>query len=166
MQISNVVGRGFSALLSSSNSILNAMEEGRPMLCVAVGTRGITPIRALLSWTPVLAHATMRKVSCLYLDKAPTKAAFMVEWDKWREAGIQLHASYLEGGDLGDDARVLDALDAGLFLREGGFNALAGNPADCLVLIAGLTGGQASGLSKRLSAKGVQHDRMLFADFF
>ncbi|GFH10872.1 uncharacterized protein HaLaN_06268, partial [Haematococcus lacustris] len=34
------------------------LELGRPLLCIAVGTQGMVPVRALLSWTPVLAHAT------------------------------------------------------------------------------------------------------------
>lgn len=142
-------------------------QEGRPVLCIAVGMRGMVPIRALLSWTPMLAHATARKVSCLYVERAPTTAGFVVEWDKWREAGIGLHTTYLgEDGDLTDEARVMEALDSGLFLREGGFNSLAGSASECLVVMAGLTGVQASNVCKRLGAKGVRHERMLFADFF
>lgn len=38
------------------------VQDGRPLLCIAVGTRGMVPLRALLSWTPMLAHATANKV--------------------------------------------------------------------------------------------------------
>ena len=48
----------YTSLFSSSVNLLSALEEGRPLLMVAVGAAGIAPLRAALSWTPVLAHAT------------------------------------------------------------------------------------------------------------
>lgn len=44
--------------------------------------------------------------------------------------------------------------------------ALVGNPSELHVLLAGTSGEMASQLSKRLHAKGVPSDNMLFCDFF
>ncbi len=39
------------------------------MLLIAVGGRGLVPMRALLNWTPIQAHATKHRVACLYLTR-------------------------------------------------------------------------------------------------
>jgi hypothetical protein len=39
-----------------------ALEEGRNLLLLAVGARGIAAARAALNWAPVQAHATRHKV--------------------------------------------------------------------------------------------------------
>ena len=41
---------------------------------------------------------------------------------------------------------------------------LVGSPNDVVVLMAGLPGDVASAVSRRLSAKGIRHDRQLFAN--
>lgn len=64
------------------------LQEQRNILAIAVGLRGIAAIRAVLNWAPVQAHATSHKVSCFYVTKAPSSAAFLAEWDQWREAGV------------------------------------------------------------------------------
>jgi hypothetical protein len=53
-----------------------------------------------------------------------------------------------------------------LFLREGGFAGLAGSVKDVNVVLAGMGREMANQVSKRLHAKGVEHERMLFCDFF
>jgi hypothetical protein len=63
-------------------------QEQRNILAIAVGLRGIAAIRAVLNWAPVQAHATSHKVSCYYVTKSPSSAAFLAEWDQWREAGV------------------------------------------------------------------------------
>jgi hypothetical protein len=63
-------------------------QEQRNILAIAVGLRGIAAIRAVLNWAPVQAHATSHKVSCFYVTKSPSSAAFLAEWDQWREAGV------------------------------------------------------------------------------
>ena len=68
-QVSQVVGRGFSSLFTSYVGVMSALEEGRPLLLLCVGTRGMVPMRALLNWTPVQAHATAHKVTLLYVTK-------------------------------------------------------------------------------------------------
>jgi hypothetical protein len=47
-------------------------QEGRPLLCIAVGKRGMVPMRALLCWTPVLAAASAGKVSRYCVSKVWT----------------------------------------------------------------------------------------------
>ncbi|KAF5841870.1 hypothetical protein DUNSADRAFT_10576 [Dunaliella salina] len=81
LEVSQVIGRGFSSVLGSGMGILGALESGQPLLVIGMGLRGMVPCRALLSWVPVQAHATRAKVSCLYLTPSPQDAAFIPEWD-------------------------------------------------------------------------------------
>ena len=53
------------------------------------GARGMGPLRALLEWTPVQAHATAHKVTLIYASASPASAAFLADWDTWREAGVR-----------------------------------------------------------------------------
>ena len=39
------------------------------MLLIAAGTRGLVPMRALMNWTPIQAHATKHKTACLYVTR-------------------------------------------------------------------------------------------------
>lgn len=52
------------------------------------GSRGMGSLRALLEWTPVQAHATAHKVTLIYASASPASAAFLKDWDSWREAGV------------------------------------------------------------------------------
>lgn len=169
VDVSQVVGRGFSSLFNVARNVPSAVEDGKPLLVISLGTRGIVPTRALLNWTPIQAHATKHRVCCLYVTKSATTAAFLPGWDLWREAGVDFNPIYTEIYDPEDPANsqeVLDLLEKTIFLREGGFASLAGPADNVHVLIAGATGELASQLAKKLSAKGVDHERMLFCDFF
>lgn len=42
----------------------------------------------MLEWTPVQAHSTAHRVTLLYACEAATSAAFIKDWDSWREAGV------------------------------------------------------------------------------
>jgi hypothetical protein len=66
------------------------------LLVLAVGVRGIAAARAALNWAPVQAHATAHKVTCFYVTRSPATAAFLPEWDVWREAGITFNPLYTE----------------------------------------------------------------------
>jgi ferredoxin-NADP reductase len=46
------------------------VQSGEPLLLIAAGTRGITPVRATLNWTPVLAHATTHRVAAFYAARS------------------------------------------------------------------------------------------------
>jgi hypothetical protein len=65
-----------------------ALQEQRNILAIAVGLKGIAAIRAVLNWAPVQAHATSHRVTAYYVTKSPSSAAFLSEWDQWREAGV------------------------------------------------------------------------------
>lgn len=69
------------------------VQEQRPILAIAVGFRGMAAMRAVLNWAPVQAHATSHKVTCYYVTKSPAAAAFIQEWDTWREAGVSIMTS-------------------------------------------------------------------------
>ena len=56
--------------------------------CAGTGPRGIAPLRAVLEWTPVQAHATAHQVTLLYACQSAASAAFIKDWDSWREAGV------------------------------------------------------------------------------
>ncbi len=64
------------------------LQEQRNILALAVGLKGIAAIRAVLNWAPVQAHATSHRVTAYYVTKSPSSAAFLSEWDQWREAGV------------------------------------------------------------------------------
>jgi hypothetical protein len=66
-----------------------SLEAGHPLLVVCAGVRGIAPVRAALAWTPVLAHAGSCHVSVFYVADSPPAAAYLSEWDTWREAGVR-----------------------------------------------------------------------------
>lgn len=72
--------------------------------------------------------------------------------------------------DVSERARkedIMSLLDQGLFLHEHGLQgAIGGRPAECTVLLAGLSGDLANAVSKELTYKGVAWERLLFCDFF
>lgn len=178
VEVSQVVGRGFASLFNSYVGLLSAMEEQRNMLLIGVGVRGMAALRAVLNWTPVQAHATARRVTCLYVARCASDAIYLPEWDSWRDAGVQFIPLYRNNTSAGGDgatsasasqeaAEVLDLLDRGLFLHEHGIEGtIGGRAGDCSVLLAGVSGGVASGITKELTAKGVAMERMLFCDYF
>jgi len=169
LEVSQVVGRGFCSLFNSVINVPSMVEEKRPMLIIALGTRGLVPTRALLNWTPIQAHATAHRMGCIYVTRSATTASFLPGWDLWRDAGVDFTPHYTEVYDPEDPAnadKVLELLEKTLFLREGGFSSIAGPASDVVVVLAGMPGDLASQVTKRLTAKGVPHERMLFCDFF
>jgi hypothetical protein len=182
------------------------VQEQRNILVLAVGVRGIASARSALNWAPVLAHASANRVTCYYVTESPQMAAFLPEWDTWREAGIMfqpLYTSSLKQGGMGvgeggsngssssssgqggngaggepaasssdissdvSSADIMGLLESGLFLHEHGLEGAIGcKPADCTVLLAGLSGSVASAVAKELTFKGVSWERLLFADYF
>lgn len=187
VEVSQVIGRGFCSLFSSAASLMAALEESRNLLLLAVGARGIAASRAVLNWTPVQAHATQHKVTCLYVTRSPATAAFLPEWDQWRDAGVDFRPLYTEallgggspnspragagpGNGGGEDAGhddIMAILEQGLFINQGGLEgAVGGRPAECTVLLAGLSGDVASAVAKELTFKGMLWERLLFCEFF
>ncbi|KAG2438333.1 hypothetical protein HYH02_011029 [Chlamydomonas schloesseri] len=193
LEVTQVIGRGFCSLLDSYNGLVHAMEEGRNLVLIGMGSRGMAALRSALNWQPVLAHASSgRSVAALYVAHSASRAAFVTEWDSWREAGMRLRPLYTNpNANVDDEAvvgnghgsgsgeqqqqqqldagRAMDLLQVGLFMGEGGFDGICGGSASsACFMLAGLPGDMASSLAKQLSAKGVAYDHILFAqsDFF
>ncbi|KAG7667718.1 hypothetical protein NADE_002642 [Nannochloris sp. 'desiccata'] len=181
--VSEVIGRGFSSLFNSIVGLQSCLEEGRPLLMVAVGSRGIAPLRAALAWTPVLAHATQHPINLVYAAESQSSAAYLLEWDSWREAGVGVHPIYVGDitrngnasgaatGTAAGSAHVLalgEALEIALFGGERGLvGALGGaDPREAAVVMSGVPGDVAAHLTRRLTHGGVQSERLLFCDFF
>ena len=53
-----------------------------------MGARGMGPLRAALEWTPVQAHATANPVTLFCVAQGQQSAAYLADWDQWREAGV------------------------------------------------------------------------------
>lgn len=175
LEVTQVIGRGFSSLFNSYIALPTALEEKKDLVMIGVGARGVIPLRAVLSWTPILAHATAHKVTCFYVTSSPSHAGFLTEWDSWREAGITFSPIYTvnsedpsEGGvDLGSSDELLTLLEWPVFHGEHGFGGATGSkPDNTIVLLAGFTGDAASKISKQLNKKGISHENILFCDFF
>ncbi len=181
--VSEVIGRGFSSLFNSIVGLQSSLEEGRPLLMVAVGSRGIAPLRAALAWTPVLAHATQHSINLVYAAESQSSAAYLLEWDSWRDAGVGVHPIYVGDvsgngsgrsaatGTAAGEAHVLalgEALEIALFGGERGLvGALGGaDPREAAVVMSGVPGDVAAHLTRRLTHGGVQSERLLFCDFF
>jgi hypothetical protein len=77
-----------TARMRTHGSVCCWLQEQRNILALAVGLKGIAAIRAVLNWAPVQAHATSHRVTAYYVTKSPQTAAFLAEWDQWREAGV------------------------------------------------------------------------------
>ncbi|KXZ40896.1 hypothetical protein GPECTOR_1458g646 [Gonium pectorale] len=106
--VSQVIGRGFCSLLDSYNGLTHALEEGRNLVLIGLGTRGLTALRSALNWQPVLAHASSgASLTALYVAHSPGRAAFVAEWDSWREAGMRLRPLYTDPAASVDDAAVV-----------------------------------------------------------
>ena len=70
--VSLPLGSGFVPMFDSGEGLSEDMEEGRALLLVAVGTRGIAAMRSAVEWQPVQAHATQRQVIYISLYSIST----------------------------------------------------------------------------------------------
>ena len=93
-QVSQVIGRGYGSIFQEEIGLMSSMEAKRDLLLVAIGTQGIAPIRAVLDWIPVQAHATSQKVTLVYEVENAQSAAYVAEWDAWRAAGVNVIPVY------------------------------------------------------------------------
>ena len=78
----------YASLFNSYVGLLSAAEDSRPLLLIGMGARGMGPLRAALEWTPVQAHATANPVTLFYVAQGQQSAAYLADWDQWREAGV------------------------------------------------------------------------------
>jgi len=163
VEVTQVAGRGFAPLLSSY-TVAQALEEGRSLLIVAHGTAGMAAARAALSWAPVLAHASTQKVACFASAPSAEAAAFLTDWQGWRDAGVYFVPVYTPHAGGADLLQTL--LQNVLHAAPGGLAEIVGRPENACLLVAGCDGEVASGLQRELSRRGFATERMLFADFF
>mmetsp|Transcript_6826 Transcript_6826/g.7813 ORF Transcript_6826/g.7813 Transcript_6826/m.7813 type:complete len:386 (-) Transcript_6826:371-1528(-) len=160
--VSSVVGKGFVSMFDNKLGLNTSMEEQRDLVMVASGSRGIAALHSALSWTPVMAHAGTNKVTLFYECDSVSSAAYLAEWDMWRDAGIRVVPIYKEKGSE-EGTRLIDTL----FDGPGGFaTAIESNPEECAVLIAGTKGLGSVALMRMLTNRGVQQERVLYCDFF
>lgn len=175
IDVSRVAGDGFASLFNPKDiNLMACLEGGHPLLVVAAGVRGIAPVRAALSWTPVLAHAGSCRVAVFFLTESQASAPYLVEWDTWREAGAQVHPLYVaeaaaavgsNGGAAGGSAEAV--LERELFGGEGGLAGVLGGAhaaKEAAVLFSGLGGELAASLQRRLTQQGVASERILVCD--
>ncbi|CAL8469738.1 g9280 [Coccomyxa elongata] len=167
IEVSEVMGRGFASLFNSYVGLLSGLEDARNLLLIGAGCRGIAPLRAAIEWTPVQAHSTAHRVTLFYFAPSALSAAYLKDWDSWREAGVQVNPVYLESSNGSAAPSIWEAVKgAVLGGQQGLMGAVGGDPRDCTVLVAGLPGDAAAALSRALTAEGVAGERILFCDFF
>lgn len=169
IDVSPVAGAGFASLFNSGVNLMASLEGGHPLVVLCAGPRGIAPVRAALSWTPVLAHAGSCRVAVFYVAGSQASAAYLLEWDTWREAGAHVHPLYLEeaGSGNGGAATAEQLLEQAALGGEGGLKAVLGgaDPAAAAVLMSGLGGEGAAQLTRRLGAAGIPSERIMFCDY-
>lgn len=71
------------------------MQEQRPLLLVAYGPDGIAPLRAALEWAPLQAHASTNPITLVYAADSMPSAAFVKDWDQWRDFGVTVLPMFL-----------------------------------------------------------------------
>jgi hypothetical protein len=185
VQVSEVLGRGFVSLFNSSVDMQSCLEQGRPLLIIAVGCDGMAPVRSALDWTPVEAHAGVQPVVLLYLATNPGSAAYLVEFDGWRDAGIDVRPIYVgeaanagviasstngsSGNGAGGEssAKLLMVLEEALFGGVGGLKGALnnGDPHEAAVVLSGVPGDVAAALTRKLTQAGVSSERLLVCDY-
>jgi len=165
LQVSNVVGRGFCSLFNSYVGLMSAMEESRDLLLIGAGSQGIAPLRAVLEWTPVQAAATAHHVTLIYLCSSPSEAAWIKDWDEWRGAGITVTPVYVTSANR--DEAMQDGLLTAIFGHDNSLHGtVGGDPQEATVLMSGLPGAVVAVLSRKLTALGIERERILFCDYF
>jgi hypothetical protein len=169
--VSEPIGAGFTEMFSDRGGLQAALKEDRPLLLVAVGTRGIAALRSVVEWTPVQAHATTCPVTLFYVADSQATAAYIKDWDTWRESGAVVNvlftSNFVADAGEGDAATVLRALGTAVLGGEAGLRgAVRSNPKDASVLLAGFQGATAIAFVKRLGGLGVPSDQLLFCEYF
>jgi len=154
---SEVLGRGFQSLFHEEDRLGLSLEEGKNLVLVAGGT-GIGPIRAVADWAPVQAYAgNGHVVSLFYHYESLESAAYVDEFQSWREAGIHVRPCQ------GKDASVIEGE---LFDQKGEVRSTIVKPdTDPSFLISGFPGKVTARLSRLLSNNGISGNRVFYCDF-
>ena len=173
LQVSEVLGLGFNSLFNSQIDLQSCVEEGRPLLMIAVGCTGIAPVHAALDWSPVLAHAGIQPVTLVYVSENPASTSYLVEFDGWREAGVEVQPLYLgERMNESDNKEVkidvlANAIENAVFGHHMGIKGVLGgnNPSEAAVVLSGVPGEVAAILSRKLTQSGISSERLLVCDY-
>ena len=74
-------------MVNRQTTIRAGLQEKRPIIMLAFGADGMAPIRSALEWAPLQAHATEAPVVLCYITQSMASAAFVADWDLWRDMG-------------------------------------------------------------------------------
>ncbi|KAK9862207.1 hypothetical protein WJX84_008668 [Apatococcus fuscideae] len=165
-------GNGFSSLFAPDIGLQSSMESGRHLLLIGVGASGIAPLRAVMDWAPVQAHASSGQVALVYLAPSPTAAAYLSEWDHWREMGAHVQVEYLDrdssqsASDRPANPRsIMESIEAAVFDRQQGLpRKLNSSWHDWTVLLSGLEGSDAAAVCRKLSEEGLSSENILVSE--
>ncbi len=168
--MSEPLGSGFASLFSAGVGLAHACEEGRALLLLGAGARGAAPLRAALEWQPVAAHAGVHGVTLFLQAPRAAAAPYVADWDRWREAGVRIHACYDEeeaGAPAPHGGPTTSSLEEAL-LRGGRRMAevVGAPPAECAVLLAALAPEARARVTRELAAAGFSNERILFCEAF
>jgi hypothetical protein len=128
IQVSQVLGKGYSSLLDASIDLSSSLEKGRAVIFIALGAQGLAAARSAMAWTPIQAHASTHKVALIAHIDSQVSAPFLVEFDEWREAGITVRTVSTNE----DSLELEEAIKLALYSEEIGIRSLAHNAVICL----------------------------------
>lgn len=179
LRVSPVVGAGFENPLFSEFNLSSAIERGDAIVAFAGGARGMGPLRAVMEWPNVASHADKHPVTLFYLncgDKpAPANpynpeaveqangrgAAFVEQWDEWREGGAAVVPCF---GPFFDDGvfAVQSAMVGGVAEWGGKHGTVLGKDARRVtVLLAGLEKDEVSAILRVPALQAVPKEQIL-----
>eukprot|EP00890_Picochlorum_soloecismus_P003109 jgi/Picsp_1/379/NSC_00377-R1_expressed protein [Chlorella variabilis] len=128
IQVSQVLGKGYSSLLDASIDLSSSLEKGRAVIFIAIGAQGLAAARSAMAWTPIQAHASTHKVAIIAHIDSQVSAPFLVEFDGWRDAGITVRTVSTSE----DSLDLEEAIKLALYSEEIGIRSLAQNSVICL----------------------------------
>lgn len=152
-EVSEIFGKGFQSLFHEEYRLGPSLEAGKNLILIGSGS-GIGPLRSVLEWAPVQAYAGQHNVTLIYHVESLESAAYLDNWDEWREAGI--HVRPVIGSK---DASIIESE---LFNKEGEIRIKTDNSH---VLISGFPGKVTARLSRLLSQNSVLGSQVFYCDY-
>jgi len=168
LQVSEILGRGYTGLVNPDVCLTSVLQNSRAMVVIAGSARGMGPLRAAMEWLPVQAAATQQAVTIFPITTSMESAAFLPDWDTWRENGVEVKPIYLEDlpGYKEDSSLVLkDAIEEIIFDGGNLAKTLKGaSPRTSAFLIGGLPPSIVMAVTRRLKIERVPQEGMLFCE--
>ena len=139
--------------------------RGRANCTGGVGARGAGPLRAALEWQPVAALAGIKGVTLFLSAPRAAAAPYVADWDRWREAGVRIHACFDDDDVAPGAQKGTSGLEEAL-LRGGRRMAevCGAPPGECAVLVAALPAEVRGRVTRELVAAGFSNERILFCE--